>query len=720
MDTGDGRRLEIEADSPAAAVAFANSWAAENPYTRSESSSMAGMLPAGAEIAPTEVRSLPEQAAIIPQGIAGFGSGVAQTATGIGELAPGQLGEAAARATQYLQSVGAPEMQTAGRIAGSIAPGAAAMRGVQALGSGVRALAPGMFQGGAVSGLGTVAGGTIGGGASGLATGFSTPTGIEDREQRMAKKSEAATTEGLLGAGLGFGLSAVPQAILAAQAIRPSQGRFVAERMQGITPQQFNEAEALSQEAERLGVRITAPEALQAVTQGGTSLGALQRRLETSPGGEQLFSQFMASRPQQTQRAVSGLLDEIAPPTTTPSLLEAQTRRAAEDIRTAPIEARSAAMRPDLDLMEGTRVDPQSVKELVGGIRKLAAAKDETGRIIAPGLQQLESLLIKSPAVPETVIPRRLSESGTFYLPAQRLPGKPEEYVTDANTLSAIYQQVGDLISPKSYAAEGLSRYQQGVLKPELKKLSQLLKSQVEPYKQAMETGERLSRRLEEFNVSPSGRLAQAESLSGQQAVMLPEGQALQAGQENEIARLFGSMGELARPNIRQQLANVANRTAGQLTSAGLPNQYAGAAFAAALQRNPQYQRNLTAAMQASGVPPQPMSSLLDVLQATGYRQRPGSATASNLAEKEAMSALGLGGVRQAVAAPLRTISQAFARQNQEEVTRNLSQIALSGPEGIRTLQRMAQNAGLEGETARRILRSRNIAVPGILGAVGE
>jgi hypothetical protein len=612
-------------------------------------------------------------------------------------------------------------MQTAGRIAGSIAPGAAAMRGVQALGAGARALAPSLSTApAALRGIGTVAGGTISGGAAGLATGISTPTGIEDREQRFGQKLEAAKTEGAIGAGLGFGLSAVPQAIMAAQAIRPSQNRFVAERMQGITPQQFNEAEALSQEAERLGVRITAPEALQAVTQGGTSLGALQRRLETSPGGEQLFSQFMASRPQQTQRAVSGLLDDIAPPTTTPSLLEAQTRRAAEDIRTAPIEARSAAMRPDLDLMEGVRVDPQSVKELVGGIRKLAAAKDETGRIIAPGLQQLESLLIKSPAVPETVIPRRLSESGTFYLPAQRLPGKPEEYVTDANTLSAIYQQVGDLISPKSYAAEGLSRYQQGVLKPELKKLSQLLKSQVEPYKQAMETGKRLSRRLEEFNVSPSGRLAQAESLSGQQAVMLPEGQALQAGQENEIARLFGSMGELARPNIRQQLANVANRTAGQLTSAGLPNQYAGAAFAAALQRNPQYQRNLTAAMQASGVPSQPAQRLLDVLQATGYRQRPGSATASNLAEQEAMSALGLGAARQALTAPGRTISQAFARQNQEEVTRNLSEIALSGPEGIRTLQRMAQNAGLEGETARRILRSRNIAVPGILGAVGE
>jgi hypothetical protein len=114
------------------------------------------------------------------------------------------------------------------------------------------------------------------------------------------------------------------------------------------------------------------------------------------------------------------------------------------------------------------------------------------------------------------------------------------------------------------------------------------------------------------------------------------------------------------------------------------------------------------------------MQNLLDVLQATAYRQRQGSQTAYNQEQLEAMSALGLGGVRQALTAPGRTISQAFARQNQKEVTENLSKIMLSGPEGVRTLQRMAQNAGLEGETARMILRSRNIAVPGILGAVGE
>jgi hypothetical protein len=253
-----------------------------------------------------------------------------------------------------------------------------------------------------------------------------------------------------------------------------------------------------------------------------------------------------------------------------------------------------------------------------------------------------------------------------------------------------------------------------------------------------------ISRRLEEFEPTATGRFSRAETLEEQRRALFPTGERLMPGQEGEIGRAFQSIRAregmftpdqarlpdrtspppqappIARQLIRQELERISNRTAGQLTSAGLPDQFGGAAFASALQRNPQYQRNLMAAMQASDVPTQPMQSLLDVLQATAYRQRPGSQTAYNQEQREAMSALGLGGVRQALTSPGRTISSAFARQNQEEVARNLSEILLSGPEGVRTLQRMAQSAGLEGETARRILRSRNIAVPGILGAVGE
>ena len=745
MDTGDGRRLEIEADNPAAAEALTNSWASENPYTRSESSSMAGMLPAGAEIAPTEVRSLPEQAAIIPQGIAGFGSGVAQTATGIGELVPGQLGEASARATQYLQSVGAPEMQTAGRIAGSIAPGAAVMRGVQALGAGARAVIPALSTSPVLRGAGTIAGGTLGGGAAGVATGLSTPTGIEDREQRFGQKINAATDEAGWGAGLGFALSALPQAGLAIQAIRPSQNRFIAERTQGVTPQQFSAAEALSQEAERLGVRITAPEALQAVTQGGTSLGSLQRRLETSPGGEQMFSQFMAERPQQVQRAVSGFLGDIAPSLPSPSVIGPRLLKVGEDVNARTARMRTAATQPFYSAAREETVNPNAVRAVVKDIRALAA-EDKSGKIIAPVLNQLEDLLIAKRAQAATKPGPRVTPPGMKAIRVSEppRPATPEEYITDVNTLEMARQLLRERAAVPLSSAEGISSIESGRLLKGLKSLADRLEKNVPELAKGRREFGSASRRDEDFKSTATGQFAAAKNLDEQREALFPTGERLMPGQEGEIGRAFSSIRAtegrftpeqarlpdraspppqappLAGQLIRQELERISNRTAGQLTAAGLPDQYAGAAFASALQRNPQYQRNLTAAMQASGVPTQPMQGLMDVLQATGYRQRPGSATASNLAEQEAMSALGLGGVRQAVAAPLRTVSQAFARQSQEEVTRNLSQIALSGPEGIRTLQRMAQNAGLEGETARAILRSRNIAVPGILGAVGE
>jgi len=119
--------------------------------------------------------------------------------------------------------------------------------------------------------------------------------------------------------------------------------------------------------------------------------------------------------------------------------------------------------------------------------------------------------------------------------------------------------------------------------------------------------------------------------------------------------------------------------------------------------------------MRSSGANPAEMNRLLDVLQATGYRQLPGSQTQPNQAAQEALSGLGLGGVRQAVASPFSTISRGFAQANVEEVTRRLSQIALSGPAGVRQLQEMARRGDMEGEIARRILASQRLVTPGLL-----
>lgn len=692
---------------------------------------------------PTQMSSseqLQNAARVIGQGAAGIASGVGQIGTGAAELLPGGAGEAAARGTQALRGIGIPEMQTVGKVAGSIAPFTAGMRAISALGQGLRSAVPQISNApGAIQSAGRVLGGGITSAGGGAAVGLTSPTGIENQAERLSAKASSAGTDALTAGLIGAGGGAIIEGARAVRGLAPSLDRYVAEQVRGVSEGQFSAAQRLAAQSQEIGVPITAMEAVEAATKGGTALGALQRRLEASSGGSQLFAQFMSERPQLVKEAVEAGLNRIAPALSNPASLEPKLRELGQAILEDVSKIRSAAVRPYYEAGKESTVNPNAVAALVKEIRATAAL-DESGRVIAPGLRELENLLIKTPAKPATKAERTpvYSQDGKFIRFERRegTPARAEEYITDPNTLDLVRQYLRDKVEAPLYAAEGITKTQSAFLANKLSQLRDRIERNVPEFGIGRQEYERLSERIRKFEATASGKLGEAGSRAAQERVMFPSGEALQAGQEREIGNLFRSLvareappasiplpgasappagANIGQQAIRQELANLSAKTAEGLTSRGLPNQYGGAAFAAGVRRNPQYAANLEAAMRASGANPAEMNRLLDVLQATGYRQLPGSQTQPNQAAQEALSGLGLGGVKQAVASPFSTISRGFAQANVEEVTRRLSQIALSGPAGVRQLQEMAKRGDMEGEIARRILASQRVVSPGLL-----
>jgi len=678
------------------------------------------------------------------EALKGLASGVGQIATGTAELVPGQLGQRAAEATQYLQSVGTPEAQTMGKVVGSIAPFAAGARVVGGIGQGIQALPRvGEFVSNLpafVQGAGRVIGRGLSGAGGGAVVGATAPTGIISEPERMAEKRSEAGKEAAIGGALGGGFGLIGEGVRAARGTMLPE--IVGARVEGVTGQQFDDAARLVADAKnRFGIDLTPAEALQAVTGGRTSMGELQRIVEQSRGGAQAFAQRMGDRPEQIAAAVQQRLDDIAPALRNPSLLEPEARKIAEQINQQVDKLRTQATQPFYRPAMEREINPNAVGAVVKDLRTLAA-EDKSGKIIAPVLQRLENLLIAKPAQPATRPGPREVPPGMRAIRVSEppKPAVPEEYITDVNTLEMARQLLRESADVPLYAAEGISKVESKKLLDGLASLGDRLTRNIPELRQGRSEYERISRLIDRFQATPTGRFASAQTLQQQQDVLFPSGRNLVPGQEGEIERAFRSIAtrqerlrpeqmrlpdlqtpqaaapQIARQLLRQELAGTSARTAEALTSSGLPNQYAGAAFQAALQRNPQQYANLQAAFRGAGVPFEPTSRLLDVLQATGYRQRAGSQTEPLRQFNELIGSGGIPGLMRAASSPMATARQAATQGAIQRRSDELSRILLSGEEGVRTIQRLARRADSDGEIARSLLAMRNVVGAGLLG----
>lgn len=678
------------------------------------------------------------------EALKGLASGVGQIATGTAELVPGGIGQKAAEATQYLKDVGSPEGQLVGRVAGSIAPFTAGARLVGGVGQAARSI-PGVadFVGrlpAFAQGAGRVIGQMFTGAGGGGLVGATTPTGIVSEPERFAAKRGEAGKEAAIGGAIGGGFGILGEGVRAARGTMLPE--IVGARVEGVGGQQFDDAARLISDAKnRFGIDITPAEALQAATGGRTGMGNLQSFLEQSRGGAQAFAQRMGDRPEQVAAAVQNRLDEIAPALRNPSLLEPAARKLGEDILKQAANLKTRATQPFYRAAMEPDVNPNAVGAVVKDLRALAA-EDKSGKIIAPVLQRLEDLLIAKRAQPATPPGPRVTPEGMRAIRVSAPPkaAVPEEYITDVNTLEMARQLLRESADLPMYAAEGISKIQSGKLQDGLKSLGNMLERNVPELRKGRSEFARFERTIDNFKSSVTGKFAEAPTLRQQQDILFPSGERLVPGQEGEIERAFRSIStrqerlrpekmplpdaqapraaapQIARQLLRQELAGTSARTAEALTARGLPNQYAGAAFQAALQRNPQQYANLQAAFRGADVPFEPTSRLLEVLQATGYRQGAGSQTEPFRQFNELIGSGGLSGAARAIASPSTTTRQALTQGSIEGRSRELSQILLSGEEGLRTIQRLARRSDTDGEIARNLLNLRDVTAGGLLG----
>ena len=551
--------------------------------------------------------------------------------------------------------------------------------------------------------LGTVGAGTAEGATYGALQGAgATYTGNKEDYLNAAKHGAA------VGGALGGALTAAPLAWNAAKQALGPNGQ-IAQAAKNITPAQYQAAETLVRDAEQRGVKLTAAEALDYVTGNATGLGRVQRIVESTEGGGNVMAPAMAERVPQMQKATEDVLNTISPPVSRPYDLPIKTQQVGEQIMSAADKARTAAVNPYYNAAKGKDVNPNAVKAIVDELRGIAAA-DETG-ILAKPLNEMQQLLIKKQGVPEQVIPRQLAPGGKRYEPAKVVPAQPEEYITNVENLDRARKFLREKIDLPAFAAQATSKEQGAQLTARLNNLRDRMERNVPEFATGRQVYEDITRnRMEPFKASPTGQLAEAQTAEAQRALLFPSNPA--PGSERAIGNAFKSIAardpELAQSLIRQEVERIANRTVEGLTAAGVPNQYGGAALATAVRRNPQVEANLNEALRGAGKSPENLSGLLDVLQATGSRQRPGSMTAFNTEFLKSLEAGGASGLAQKAASPLASVREFAARQALNSRAEEMAKMLLSGPEGVQAIQRIAQyGTGEEAALARAVLYNR-------------
>lgn len=377
--------------------------------------------------------------------------------------------------------------------------------------------------------------------------------------------------------------------------------RSVAAAAQGMTPSEFSAAEQLQATANRVGVPLSGPEAIQSATGGATKLADLQRVVEGSAAGGTRTARFYADRPDQVAAAAASTFDRIAPQSPNPSTLGP---RAAEAATAAIDDVRSTintATRPAYRAAEGHTLAPADFDPI---------ARDPAFQASLRRLRNDEVL-------------------GPTYA------GQPDNSVAVIDAVTKDMRDrgvaLGNAANP-GFSAQKAARYGSGAA--EARDIARTpARGGVQEYDDALVMQEQARRQnLDPLEQGPLGRVASSGTTEAAYDAILPRRPL--AGGENElvdtITRLSAQDDALPASLVRQSLADRFDRSAGRLV--GGENQYGGARFAKEVAGTAQQETDLQAVLDAINVPEARSATddLIAVLQATGMRKPQGSATEFN------------------------------------------------------------------------------------------
>lgn len=394
---------------------------------------------------------------------------------------------------------------------------------------------------------------------------------------------------------------------VSALAGRPSvAAREVARAAKGVTPQHIAAAEALLRDAEAIGLPLTRAEAIQQVTQGATRLADLQRLVEGQGG----LRQFMAQRPGQIEATGRQAVEQIAPVTAQPSVVGPQVQQAAEGTIEDVTAAINRRTRPLYQTAETQSVGPA------------AAQLTANEPIYAQTLQEIRS----NPALNRPIANLPDDSPVVMDMVRQRLKER-------ANAATSLGQATPSNLEAASYGAvERQAGQESTAASPEL---AQARAQQAQLRQQY----------LEPLMAGPIGKLSKTPDVSRAAEALFPRNPIPNSAGEvlTAVQALSKRNPWAARQLVRAHVESVFNNATRDLQAG--PSGFGGASFRSQLVGNKQQALNLAEAIR--GLPGGDailpgFDRMLEVMEATGQRQRIGSQTAFN---QELQAQLKSGGI---------------------------------------------------------------------------
>ena len=442
--------------------------------------------------------------------------------------------------------------------------------------------------------------------------------------------------------------------------------RALSDATRHLKPAVFAQAQRLIDDAAAMGVRLTGDEAIQQVTGGATRLGDLRRVVEGSRGGGDVLKPLMAERPGQVRRAGERELNafgEVPDPMRTGLGVR---NAATTELRNAQT-AVNAATQPDYLAAGRARLGPQ-IQEALETDPLYVHHLNEVRN--TPGLNRGIEHLPNDSVDVVNLVQQRMREAAE----AARMPGQ----ASSSNLIAANLEdartaplEAAETVTGGAYGDFARARARQGQLRREF---------------------------LEPLTEGPVGQVSRTADVGEQARTVFPA--APNPGSERWAAETVGRVArqdpQAAQGLVRTHLQSAFDEATQNLASG--PNQFGGAKFAAVVAGNGQQARNLEAAVRAlpeGNLRWEGFRRFLDVLETTGQRPQPGSATSFNEAIKADLKA---GSVAGDVATAAKTGGLSLVKRFTDfrerlNLGRNTEQIAaiLTRPDSGRVLARLAR-----------------------------
>lgn len=450
-------------------------------------------------------------------------------------------------------------------------------------------------------------------------------------------------------------------------ATRPSTAEAaLSAGMRGVDEATITAAGQLMQQAQARGVALTWPEAVaQASNGGGRGMTNMQRVVEGSQGGGDVMGGFMAQRPAQIEAAARREFGNVAPQSQAPSTLGPAVGAAAESRINDVRGAINAATDPLYSAAEKVRLSPQDMAR----VRAL------------PGYKEAADTVRNTPQLARYV--QGLPEDSVGFLNEV----KKQLDASSKASASPINVQQNMQVSAGYVLDAGAVRQAAEAASPEYARALAVQQAARQQF-------------LEPLLQGPLGRIAD-KSIETRQAISALFPTNPLPGSAGEISDAVSALAKknqkAARQLVRAHVESVFNESTQALQSGA--NQFGGAGFVATLKGNPQQAENLSAAVRGVAGPDaaKGFDTFLDVVAATGQRQRIGSQTAFNQEMQDVLRRGGAIGEAANIAATggIKLPGKIKDAYEQWRLGKNTEQIArlITDPNALPLFRRLAQEA---------------------------